>query len=36
VTRLTAGGRTGMGTMFKVMAISPPQLDQLPGFDSAT
>jgi NADH dehydrogenase [ubiquinone] 1 alpha subcomplex assembly factor 7 len=36
VARLTAGGKTGMGTMFKVLAFTDPQLGALPGFDSAT
>jgi NADH dehydrogenase [ubiquinone] 1 alpha subcomplex assembly factor 7 len=36
VLRLTAGGATGMGTMFKVMAISQPRLRELPGFDDAS
>jgi NADH dehydrogenase [ubiquinone] 1 alpha subcomplex assembly factor 7 len=32
--RLTAGGRTGMGELFKVMAFAHPALGELPGFDS--
>jgi NADH dehydrogenase [ubiquinone] 1 alpha subcomplex assembly factor 7 len=36
VARLTAGGRTGMGALFKVMALSHPVLALLPGFDSST
>ncbi|MBO0756812.1 MAG: SAM-dependent methyltransferase [Bradyrhizobiaceae bacterium] len=36
VARLTAGGRTGMGALFKVMALSHPALALLPGFDSST
>lgn len=32
VTRLTEGGRTGMGELFKVMAVSDPKLGPLPGF----
>ena len=31
--RLTAGGKTGMGMMFKVVAFSAPGLTMLPGFD---
>jgi SAM-dependent MidA family methyltransferase len=34
LARLTAGGRTGMGTMFKAIAFSAPQLSALPGFDA--
>ncbi|HVX91880.1 MAG TPA: SAM-dependent methyltransferase [Xanthobacteraceae bacterium] len=34
VGRLTEGGRTGMGTMFKVIALSSPALAMLPGFDA--
>ena len=30
--RLTEGGRGGMGTLFKVVAISDPDLDVLAGF----
>jgi SAM-dependent MidA family methyltransferase len=30
--RLTAGGRTGMGSLFKVLSVSSPNLDSLPGF----
>jgi NADH dehydrogenase [ubiquinone] 1 alpha subcomplex assembly factor 7 len=36
VARLTAGGGTGMGELFKVMALSHPALRSLPGFDSST
>jgi SAM-dependent MidA family methyltransferase len=32
VVRLTESGRTGMGDLFKVMAISDPKLGHLPGF----
>ena len=32
--RLTAGGPTGMGTMFKVVALSPPGIKSLPGFEA--
>jgi SAM-dependent MidA family methyltransferase len=32
VTRLTEGGRTGMGELFKVIAVSDPRLGTLPGF----
>jgi SAM-dependent MidA family methyltransferase len=35
VTRLTEGGRTGMGELFKVMALRDPILDPLPGFSPA-
>jgi SAM-dependent MidA family methyltransferase len=31
--RLTEGGRTGMGELFKVMAIAGPKLGDLPGFE---
>jgi SAM-dependent MidA family methyltransferase len=30
--RLTAGGRTGMGALFKVLGVSSPNLASLPGF----
>jgi NADH dehydrogenase [ubiquinone] 1 alpha subcomplex assembly factor 7 len=30
--RLTEGGRGGMGAMFKVLAVSDPRLETLPGF----
>lgn len=33
VSRLTEGGRTGMGELFKVMAICDPKLGLLPGFE---
>jgi NADH dehydrogenase [ubiquinone] 1 alpha subcomplex assembly factor 7 len=36
VARLTAGERTGMGAMFKVMVLSHSVLALLPGFDSST
>jgi NADH dehydrogenase [ubiquinone] 1 alpha subcomplex assembly factor 7 len=36
VARLTGGGRTGMGALFKVMALSHPVLALLPGFDGST
>jgi SAM-dependent MidA family methyltransferase len=35
VARLTEGGRTGMGELFKVMAVRDPKLDPLPGFAPA-
>ena len=35
VARLTESGRTGMGDLFKVMAICDPKLGPLPGFVSA-
>jgi NADH dehydrogenase [ubiquinone] 1 alpha subcomplex assembly factor 7 len=34
LSRLTAGGAKGMGELCKVMAISDPKLDQLPGFET--
>src|SRR5262245_26085725 len=34
LARLTEGGRTGMGELFKVMAFAHPALGDLPGFDS--
>jgi SAM-dependent MidA family methyltransferase len=34
LARLTAPGRTGMGELFKVMALAHPALGDLPGFDS--
>jgi SAM-dependent MidA family methyltransferase len=33
LARLTAGGKTGMGSMFKAIGLSAPQLAALPGFD---
>ncbi len=33
LVRLMAGGPTGMGTMFKAIGLSAPQLATLPGFD---
>ena len=32
--RLTAGGATGMGTMFKVLGLSAPAIKSLPGFET--
>jgi NADH dehydrogenase [ubiquinone] 1 alpha subcomplex assembly factor 7 len=32
--RLTAGGKTGMGTMFRAIGLSAPPLATLPGFDA--
>jgi NADH dehydrogenase [ubiquinone] 1 alpha subcomplex assembly factor 7 len=32
--RLTAGGATGMGTMFKVLGLSGPETKSLPGFEA--
>ena len=29
--RLTGGGRGGMGSMFKVLGVSEPHLEELPG-----
>ena len=34
LARLTGDGRTGMGELFKAMAIADPKLGSLPGFDS--
>jgi len=34
--RLVEGGRTGMGELFKVMAVTHPDLPMLPGFDRLT
>jgi SAM-dependent MidA family methyltransferase len=34
LARLTGGGRTGMGTLFKVLALSDPELGALPGFET--
>jgi SAM-dependent MidA family methyltransferase len=34
--RLTAGGRGGMGSMFKVLGVSSPALDTLPGLSDET
>jgi NADH dehydrogenase [ubiquinone] 1 alpha subcomplex assembly factor 7 len=34
LARLTEPGRTGMGELFKVMALAHPELGDLPGFDS--
>jgi NADH dehydrogenase [ubiquinone] 1 alpha subcomplex assembly factor 7 len=34
LARLTEGGRTGMGELFKVIAFAHPALGELPGFDS--
>jgi NADH dehydrogenase [ubiquinone] 1 alpha subcomplex assembly factor 7 len=34
LARLTEGGPAGMGTLFKVMAFSHPELRQVPGFDT--
>jgi SAM-dependent MidA family methyltransferase len=33
--RLTAGGHTGMGALFKVLGVSSPNLASLPGFSDA-
>ena len=33
LARLTAGGVTGMGTMFKAIGLSAPQIATLPGFE---
>jgi SAM-dependent MidA family methyltransferase len=32
--RLTAGGATGMGTLFKAIGLSPPAMTTLPGFET--
>jgi hypothetical protein len=29
--RLTGGGRGGMGSMFKVLGVSAPHIEELPG-----
>ena len=34
--RLTGGGRGGMGSMFKVLAVSEPHLDSLAGFEDGS
>ncbi len=34
--RLTGGGRGGMGAMFKVLGVSDPKLDTLPGLSDQT
>ena len=34
IARLTQGGRTGMGRLFKAMAIADPKLGPLPAFDA--
>ena len=34
VARLTAGGPTGMGTMFKALGVSTPDIAALPGFEA--
>jgi SAM-dependent MidA family methyltransferase len=36
LVRLTGGGRGGMGSMFKVLGISGPRLDELPGLSDQT
>jgi SAM-dependent MidA family methyltransferase len=33
LARLTEGGRTGMGTLFKAIALADPKLGPLPGFE---
>ena len=33
--RLTAGGRGGMGSMFKVLGVSEPHIEELPGLSEA-
>jgi NADH dehydrogenase [ubiquinone] 1 alpha subcomplex assembly factor 7 len=33
LARLTEGGRTGMGELFKIMAFAHPAIGDLPGFD---
>jgi NADH dehydrogenase [ubiquinone] 1 alpha subcomplex assembly factor 7 len=33
--RLTGGGRGGMGSMFKVLGVSEPHIDELPGLSDA-
>ncbi|MBI4275325.1 MAG: SAM-dependent methyltransferase [Rhizobiales bacterium] len=34
LARLTASGRTGMGTMFKVLGLADPKLGSLPGLEN--
>ena len=34
LARLTDENRTGMGRLFKALAVSDPKLDALPGFDA--
>lgn len=34
VTRLTSGGRDGMGRLFKALALGHPSLGELPGFET--
>jgi NADH dehydrogenase [ubiquinone] 1 alpha subcomplex assembly factor 7 len=34
LNRLTAGGATGMGTLFKALGLSAPDIDTLPGFEA--
>jgi SAM-dependent MidA family methyltransferase len=36
LTRLTGGGRGGMGSMFKVLGVSQPDLMTLPGLNKQT
>jgi hypothetical protein len=33
LARLTSEDRTGMGRMFKAIAVADPKLERLPGFD---
>jgi NADH dehydrogenase [ubiquinone] 1 alpha subcomplex assembly factor 7 len=33
--RLTGGGRGGMGSMFKVLGVSAPDIAELPGLSDA-
>jgi NADH dehydrogenase [ubiquinone] 1 alpha subcomplex assembly factor 7 len=35
LSRLTESGRGGMGSLFKVLGVSGPQLDALPGLSDA-
>jgi SAM-dependent MidA family methyltransferase len=34
--RLTGGGRGGMGSMFKVLGVSEPHIEELPGLSDAS
>ena len=36
VARLVRGGRTGMGSLFKVLGFAHPSLGELPGFEGAS
>jgi hypothetical protein len=34
LVRLTSEDRTGMGRLFKAIAVADPKLERLPGFDA--